>query len=190
MISQAVILVGGKGERLSDGGRYTPALDTPKPLIEVGGKPFVTYLINMLQGVGIKDIILLVGYKKEDYEFLKEEFGVRLWETRANVDEAVLAIPNLEEMFLLMNGDCFPIMDYEKLRMADHAFTTIKICGRDAGCAVVRKCDVNTGAVSVQNIGAMGKIYSQKTILGGLHIGTYQGLERARMFMDLVVYGQ
>jgi len=190
MISQAIILVGGKGERLSDGGRFTPVEETPKPLIEVGGKPFVTYLIRMLHGVGIQDVVLLVGYKKEDYAFLREQFGVRLCETRSDVNEAVLAIPNLEEMFLLMNGDCLPIMDYEKLRMADHAFTTIKICGRDAGCAVVRKCDIGAGIVSVQDIGAMGTVYSRLTILGGLHIGTYQGLERARQFIDLVVYGQ
>ena len=190
MINQAVILVGGQGTRLNDKIRFTPAIEVPKPLMEVGGKPFITYAINMLKGVGFLDIILLVGYRKEEYEFLKESKKIRLWETKPNVDEAVLDIPNLQEMFLVLNGDCFPIMDWEKLYRADHGLTTVKICDRDAGCAVVRKSDLAEGTISVTNIRGMSSIYPQMIIMGGLHIGTPQGLQRARLYMDTVVYGQ
>jgi NDP-sugar pyrophosphorylase family protein len=190
MIQQAVILVGGEGHRLNDMVRFAPAIETPKPLMEVGGKPFVTYAINMLKGVGFLDIVLIVGYRKEEYDFLKESKRVRLWETRPNVDEAVLSIPGLQDMFLILNGDCFPIMDWHRLYTADHGLTTVKICDRDAGCAVVRKSDLVNGVISVTNIGGMSNIYPQMTILGGLHIGTPQGLQRARVFMDTVVFGQ
>jgi len=190
VIQQAVILVGGKGERLNDMVRFAPAIETPKPLMEVGGKPFITYAINMLKGVGFLDIILLVGYRKEEYDFLKESKKVRLWETRPNVDEAVLAIPGLQDMFLILNGDCFPIMDWEKLRNASHAFTTVKICDRDAGCAVVLKSDIGSGKISVTNISGLSAVYPVVTIFGGLHIGTPQGLQRARVAMDTFVFGQ
>ena len=195
-VTQAVILVGGKGERLNDMVRFSPAIEVPKPLMEVGGKPFITYTINMLKGVGFTDIILIVGYRKEEYEFLKKRpvcYGsikVRLWDTQLDVDEAVLSIPDLKDLFVLINGDCFPLMDWEKLYNAEYPFTTIKICDRDAGCAVVSKSDIKNKVVSVSKIGDMGKVYTNKIILGGLHIGTPQGLQRARLFFDTVVFGQ
>lgn len=190
MVSQAVILVGGEGHRLNDMVRFSPAIEVPKPLMEVGGKPFISYAINMLRGVGFTDIILIVGYRKEEYTIYKKEPNVRVWETQPDVNESVLTIPGLQDMFVVLNGDCFPIMDWEKLSKADHPFTTIKICNRDAGCAVVRRSDVSSGLVSVTDIASMASIYPSIMILGGLHIGTPQGLQRARVFMDTVVFGQ
>src|SRR3989304_6748285 len=99
MITQAVILCGGKAERLYEGYRFTPTVEIPKPLIEVGGKPFLTYSINMLRGIGITDIILLVGYKKECYDSLRDGI-VSLVETQENINQAVLSIPSLQELFL------------------------------------------------------------------------------------------
>ena len=58
-ISQAVILCGGYGKRL---GKIT--LKTPKPLIKVCKKPFIEHLILFFSKQGIKEIILLSGYKK------------------------------------------------------------------------------------------------------------------------------
>ena len=55
---QALILMGGKGERLKP-----LTLNTPKPLLPVNGIPMVVYQIEMLKRFGIKDIILSVGYK-------------------------------------------------------------------------------------------------------------------------------
>ena len=64
-IKQAVILAGGRGERLR------PLTDkVPKPMIEFYGKPFVLNLIEMLKKQGIKDFVFLAGYlheKIEDY---------------------------------------------------------------------------------------------------------------------------
>lgn len=39
--------------------------DTNKSLIEINGKPFLSYLMNNLREVGLNDIALIVGYKKE-----------------------------------------------------------------------------------------------------------------------------
>lgn len=62
-LRQAVILAGGKGERLK------PITDvTPKPMIEFHGKPFLEYIINQLKQQGIEEVILLVGYMANKIE--------------------------------------------------------------------------------------------------------------------------
>jgi len=192
MTTQAVILCGGKGTRLNDHIRYNPAIETPKPLIEVGGKPFVTYAINMLRGVGFDDVVMLVGYMKDTYDFLNKEL-VRLVETQENFNNAVLAIPDLQDIFVLLNGDCFPVMDradWFHLRVSTDPLVLVKIVDRDAGLALVRKSDVYTGKVDCSKIGDMRGVYREYIIQGGLHIGTPQGLQRARQYMDIVVFGQ
>ena len=192
-IEQAVILCGGPGTRLNDQVRFQPAIETPKPLMEVGGKPFVTYAINMLKGIGIKDIILLVGYMEEEFGFL-EDGAVRLVSTQKDVNKAVLAIPDLQPTFVLLNGDCFPVMDWrafvDRYNPVNLPKVAVKIIERDAGIAIVTREDILSNRINCADISGMLQAYKAYTILGGLHIGTYQGLERARQFMDLVVFGQ
>jgi len=193
-ISQAVILCGGPGTRLNDQVRFQPAVETPKPLMEVGGKPFVTYAINMLKGIGISDIVLLVGYMEEEFDFLEEIREVRLVTTQENVNKAVLAIPDLQSTFVLLNGDCFPVMDWRAFVDRDNPVNlpkvAVKIIERDAGIAIANRADVLSNKINCADISGMLKVYGSYTILGGLHIGTYQGLARARQFMDIVVFGQ
>ena len=55
--TQAVILAGGQGTRLR------PLTDKiPKPLLQVNGQPFLSYLLAQLKGQGIQEVLLLVGY--------------------------------------------------------------------------------------------------------------------------------
>jgi NDP-sugar pyrophosphorylase family protein len=64
---QAVLLVGGRGTRLQ--GRVA---DRPKPLAEVGGRPFVEWLLLSLHAWGVKRVVLCIGYMGE---MLREHFG-------------------------------------------------------------------------------------------------------------------
>lgn len=187
MIKQAVILCGGKGIRLNDGLRYSPAVEVPKPLIEVGGKPFVTYAINMLKGVGITKVFLLVLHKMELFEQLK---NVELVKSQSDINKVILDISGLDDRFLLLNGDCFPVMDWRDFINTNKDRVAVKIVGRDAGIAIVSEASISAGTVSCANIADMVGHCSTYTILGGLHIGTPQGLQRARLFMDTVVFGQ
>jgi|TARA_B110000261_G_C13091445_1_gene360064 histidinol-phosphate phosphatase family protein len=59
-INQAVILCGGLGTRLMP---YTK--NTPKPMIECNGKPFLFYLLQQLHSQGIVRFVLLTGYLSE-----------------------------------------------------------------------------------------------------------------------------
>ncbi len=110
MIKTAVVLVGGRGLRLMP---YTN--DIPKPMIQVGGKPLVHWIVEWLIENDIKTIVFGVDYKKEvimDY-FKENKFDVEILfneHTGANGtgDAFRLAIENKsvnDKTFLAMNGD-------------------------------------------------------------------------------------
>ena len=64
---KAVILAAGKGTRL-----HTEEIDAPKVMREACGKPLLSYVIDALSFINNKDIILVVGYKRES---IIERFG-------------------------------------------------------------------------------------------------------------------
>lgn len=73
---QAVILAGGKGTRLRP-----LTLTTPKPILPVCNRPFLTYQIELLKRAGIEDIILSLNYQPSKIRnILKngEDLGVNL----------------------------------------------------------------------------------------------------------------
>ncbi|MBP2294255.1 HAD-IIIA family hydrolase [Azospirillum rugosum] len=108
MVHQAIILVGGRGTRL---GPLTD--DTPKPLLPVGGRPFLGYLVDTLFRHGFRDIVMLAGYRGESVARFCEEArrpGLSLRcviETEpAGTGGALRPVADLlEPQFLLLNGD-------------------------------------------------------------------------------------
>jgi NDP-sugar pyrophosphorylase family protein len=60
MTMQAVILAGGEGSRLRP-----LTLSRPKAMIPVANRPFIDYVIRALVANGIRDITVVVGYRKE-----------------------------------------------------------------------------------------------------------------------------
>jgi len=59
-MKQAVILAAGEGKRLRP---FT--LNKPKTMLTIAGKPTLQYTIESLANNGIRDIVLVVGYRKE-----------------------------------------------------------------------------------------------------------------------------
>lgn len=59
-ISTALILAGGKGTRFSE---YTKSI--PKPMILIKNYPLLIQIINIYSSQGIKNFIILTGYKSE-----------------------------------------------------------------------------------------------------------------------------
>ena len=57
---QAVIFAGGRGTRL---GKLTD--HRPKPMVEFHGRPFLSYLIEMLRDQGFDRVLLLLGYRAD-----------------------------------------------------------------------------------------------------------------------------
>lgn len=52
--------------------------ETSKGLLEVNGEPLIERIIRQLHEVNIKEIYVVVGYMKEKYEYLIDEYGVEL----------------------------------------------------------------------------------------------------------------
>lgn len=69
----AIILAAGFGMRM-----VPINLTTPKALLEVNNEPLIERLIKQLHEAGVKDITIVVGFMKERFEYLIDEYGVEL----------------------------------------------------------------------------------------------------------------
>lgn len=73
---QAIILAGGRGERLRP---YTE--DRPKPMVQVLGVPILAYQLHWLQTQGVTSVVMACGYRHEvirDYFGSGEKWGIRI----------------------------------------------------------------------------------------------------------------
>lgn len=116
---QALILVGGLGERLRP---HTEQV--PKPMVEIEGRPFLEFKIESLRKHGIKDFILLVGHlgeKVEEHFGDGKRFGINIQYSyeREQLLGTAGAVKNAEDLitgdFIVTNGDTFLDIDFEKL---------------------------------------------------------------------------
>lgn len=69
----AIILAAGYGMRM-----IPINTETPKGLLQIDGEPLIERQIRQLQEVGVKDITVVVGFMKEYYEYLMDEYHVKL----------------------------------------------------------------------------------------------------------------
>ena len=109
------ILAGGLGTRLGK-----QVKDTPKPLIEVAGEPFLLHQLRLLACHGVRRVVLCVGYLGERIEerIGDERFGItiRYSYDAPELDGTLGAIrrarPLLGERFLVLYGDTYLRIDY------------------------------------------------------------------------------
>ena len=115
-IKQALILCGGKGERLQ------PITDLrPKPLVKIDNEPILSYQIKYLEKSGIKDFLIATGYKSrliEDY--LKQSFNkLNITIIDSGIVDIMLRIHDcknyLNDEFLVCYGDTLADIDISKL---------------------------------------------------------------------------
>ena len=116
--TQAVILAGGRGERMR------PLTDIrPKPMIEVGGKPFLEHQINMLRDQGFKRVLLLLGYLPDvvkDYFGDGRKWGVEIDYSVTPIEDKTgrrlkLAENKIEDLFFLLYCDNYWPMSMERM---------------------------------------------------------------------------
>ena len=121
-IRQALILAGGRGTRL---GAITEAI--PKPMLRIAGdKPFLDYLIEMIERHGYEDILLLGGYLGEVLEAAYDgrrigRATIRVLREKAPLGTAgalTIARETLDPRFLMMNGDAFFDINLRALEQA------------------------------------------------------------------------
>ena len=122
-ITQAMILAAGKGTRLRP-----LTLETPKPLVEVGGQPLIVWHIKALQAAGITDITINVSWLAD--KLIKslgdgKQYGVNLhWsveddeplETAGGIFQALQTGKLKEAPFILVNSDVWTTYNFTKLQ--------------------------------------------------------------------------
>lgn len=116
---KAVVLCGGKGTRLRP---YTYSI--PKPMLPLGRKPILEFVLNNLSAHGFKDIIFTVGYLKESimsYFGDGSKFGVNIQyfiedDKERNTAGSILPCKEcLDSTFLVIMGDHLTSIDLRKL---------------------------------------------------------------------------
>ena len=111
----AVLMAGGKGERLR------PLTEkTPKPLLKVGDKAIIDYNIDRLMSYGVENISVTVNYLKEQIEehFEAEREGLKVKCVREPKFLGTIGSIKFVDSFkndtvLLMNSDLFTNINYE-----------------------------------------------------------------------------
>ena len=93
-VDNAIIMAAGASSR------FAPlSHELPKGLITVKGEVLVEREIRQLREAGIENIILVTGYRKEDYAYLADKFGITL------VDNPTYVVRN-------NNGSIYVVKDY------------------------------------------------------------------------------
>lgn len=98
---RAVILAAGFGMRM-----VPINTETPKGLLEVHGEPLIERTIKQLHEAGIYEIYIVVGFMKEQYEYLIDQYDVRLivnaeYSVKNNLHSVKLAGKYLENAYIV-----------------------------------------------------------------------------------------
>lgn len=114
---KAIIMAGGRGKRLAP---YTTVI--PKPLLPVGDTPILEIVLRQLKSCGIQEFVICVGYLGallEAYFGKGEKWDVKISyvyeESPLGTAGPLASIPNLNDSFLVMNGDILSTIDYKKM---------------------------------------------------------------------------
>ncbi len=168
--NRAVIMAGGKGTRL-----HPLTLDTPKPMLELAGRPILEIIIESLATHGITDITISLNYQ---FEKIRNHFGdgqqlgvhiKYINEDKPSGTGGALRLLHEKprDPVLVMNGDILTRVDYRSL-IDFH---------RESKCAAVvaaRSYDIEVpfGVIDVKD-GLMQKIIEKPTQSFLVNAGIY-----------------
>ncbi|HYN51585.1 MAG TPA: nucleotidyltransferase family protein, partial [Thermoleophilaceae bacterium] len=120
---QALVLAGGEGTRLRP-----LTLTTPKPVMPLAGRPFLSFMLDWAHGHGVDEVILSCGFMSEDVKRVLGDIydGMRL---RYVIEREPLGTAGpvrlahdeglLDERLLVLNGDVLTDMDLSA-QMEEH----------------------------------------------------------------------
>ena len=103
---KAVVLAAGEGKRLKP---FTETM--PKVMLPINNKPVLEYVFNSVKNIGIDEIIVIVGYKKEVIqEYFKNYNNINLTyitqDKQLGTAHALLqAKQEIKDTFIVLSGD-------------------------------------------------------------------------------------
>ena len=133
---KVAILAGGLGTRLGELTR-----NVPKPMIEIGGRPYLERVVESFAKRGLRDIVMLTGYLSEVIERHFGEgsrFGITVAYRRESeplgTGGAIRdARDLLGDRFLMTFGDVYREFDYDRFVREHHEPATAVYPRRTAG---------------------------------------------------------
>ena len=114
VVDNAIILAAGTSSR------FAPlSYEKPKSLFSVKGEVLIERQIRQLREAGIKEIIIVVGYMKEQFNYLKEKYDVILVENNdylnRNNNGSIFAVRNyLNNSYVCSSDNYFIDNPFEK----------------------------------------------------------------------------
>ncbi|MBI5526062.1 MAG: NTP transferase domain-containing protein [Deltaproteobacteria bacterium] len=157
----AVILAGGRGTRLKP---FT--VTVPKPLLPLGDVPILEVVIRQLVGAKASRLVLALGHQPQ--LFMASIGDGRRWGVNIEycVEDEPLGtaaslrlVPELDENFLVMNGDLLTTLDYRRLyqtHVGRRALGTIALSSREV--------KIDYGVITVGRSGSLAG-YSEKPVI-------------------------
>lgn len=118
---KAIVLAAGKGTRLR-----TEGCDLPKVMRQALGKPLLQYVLDELDFIDKKDIILVVGYKKEEILSVYGDYEYAVQQQQLGTGDAVKAcedkLRDFDGAVLVCCGDT-PLIKKESYKDLFDTFT-------------------------------------------------------------------
>lgn len=95
--------------------RFVPlSAEIPKGLLEVKGEILIERQIRQLKEAGVDDICIVVGYKAEQFEYLRQKFGAEIvfnedFYRYNNTSSLIRVVDRLSNTFICSSDNYFPI---------------------------------------------------------------------------------
>lgn len=166
---EIIILAGGFGTRLQN-----IVKDIPKPMADINGKPFLTYLLKYISRYDVSDIVLSVGYKQDIIKnYYKDTFsGINIkyssedepLGTGGALKKALKLID--DDKCLVLNGDSFFNIDLD-------SFYLSTINHKLAVAVTMMNNFDRYGTVEVLNGKVISFIEKKFTVSGYINCGVY-----------------
>lgn len=112
-VDNAIIMAAGTSSR------FAPlSYEKPKALIEVRGEVLIERQIRQLREAGIEEVVVVTGYKAEQFEYLKDKYGVVLinnpyYLTRNNNSSIYAAREYIKNSYICSSDNYFVTNPFE-----------------------------------------------------------------------------
>ena len=112
-VDNAIIMAAGTASR------FAPlSYEKPKALIEVRGEVLIERQIKQLREAGIEEVVVVTGYKAEQFEYLKDKYGVVLvhnpdYLTRNNNSSIYVAREYIKNSYICSSDNYFITNPFE-----------------------------------------------------------------------------
>lgn len=169
-MTRAVVLAGGKGTRLKP---FTFAF--PKPLVPVGDTPILDILVQQLRRAGVRRISMAVGHLAElitayfsDARFGDLDIAYHREAQPLGTAGPLALIPDLNERFLVVNGDLLTTLDFQA--MVRHHIAS----GADATIgSYTKELKIDLGVLDIDDRGLLRGYIEKPTHTYRVSMGVY-----------------